>query len=316
MTFRPPFFLLLLAALIWPPLAQAGTILKPVRVTQGIWALVGQTGPRTRQNFALNATFGVIVAKDGVILVDSGASAASAKVIDLAVRVATGKPVKWVINTGAQDHRWLGNGYFAAQGAKIIALKRTVKSQKAFAAGHMKRLKAVLKKRLAGTKPVYAAPALDTDHARLELGGVKLEISWPGPAHVPSNAIVWLPDERTVFAGDLVFMDRMLGVLDQISDTAKWSKAFERMAALKPVHVIPGHGAPGPLAKARRDTGDYLAWLVRTLTPLVADMTPLEDVLAKYRQTPAPFRHLQHHETWHPTNVARTYVQLENAGLE
>jgi hypothetical protein len=33
----------------------------------------------------------------------------------------TTQPIRWVINTGGQDHRWLGNGYFRAQGAELIA---------------------------------------------------------------------------------------------------------------------------------------------------------------------------------------------------
>jgi hypothetical protein len=36
-------------------------------------------------------------------------------------RKVTPLPVKWVVNTGGQDHRWLGNGYFQAQGAELIA---------------------------------------------------------------------------------------------------------------------------------------------------------------------------------------------------
>jgi hypothetical protein len=38
-----------------------------------------------------------------------------------AVRRITPLPVKWVINTGGQDHRWLGNGCFKAQGVELIA---------------------------------------------------------------------------------------------------------------------------------------------------------------------------------------------------
>lgn len=29
--------------------------------------------------------------------------------------------MKWVINTGSQDHRWLSNDYFASKGAEIMS---------------------------------------------------------------------------------------------------------------------------------------------------------------------------------------------------
>lgn len=41
--------------------------------------------------------------------------------LEKAIAEVTDKPVKWVINTGSQDHRWLGNDYFASKGAEIIA---------------------------------------------------------------------------------------------------------------------------------------------------------------------------------------------------
>jgi len=54
-------------------------------------------------------------------LIDSGATYRSARQVHEAVRKVTPQPVKWVINTGGQDHRWLGNAYFKEQGAEIIA---------------------------------------------------------------------------------------------------------------------------------------------------------------------------------------------------
>jgi hypothetical protein len=44
-----------------------------------------------------------------------------ARQIREAIRRVTAQPVRWVINIGGQDHRWLGNGYFQRQGAELIA---------------------------------------------------------------------------------------------------------------------------------------------------------------------------------------------------
>jgi hypothetical protein len=56
--------------------------------------------------------------------VDSGPSYLVAKAIHAAIKKITQQPVKYVINTGGQDHRWLGNGYFKEQGAQIIASRK------------------------------------------------------------------------------------------------------------------------------------------------------------------------------------------------
>jgi glyoxylase-like metal-dependent hydrolase (beta-lactamase superfamily II) len=87
------------------------------QVAPGIYAYIGETGLRTYENEGMNGNSGFIVTKAGVVVVDSGSSYQVAQKIHAAIRKVTKQPVKVVINTGGQDHRWLGNGYFKAQGA-------------------------------------------------------------------------------------------------------------------------------------------------------------------------------------------------------
>lgn len=68
---------------------------------------------------------------------------------------------------------------------------------------------------------------------------------------------VWLPEEGAVFADDIVFTERLLDVLN-FTNSADWLEAFEAMAALGPLHVVPGHGDPTTQKRARADTYDYL----------------------------------------------------------
>ena len=280
------------------------------KVADNTYALVGSINARSKANQALNATMGFVVSDDGVILIDSGASSGGAKIIETAISGVTNQPVKWVINTGAQDHRWLGNGYFAAKGAKIIALQRTVASQKEYARAHMQRLKNVVKLDLSDSNPVFASMALSANDNEFTLGGVNLRILWPGGAHFPDDGIVWMPATKTVFTGDLVFMDRMLGIQsDGASVVSDWAGAFKTMAALNPAHVVPGHGTPGDLAKARRDTGDYLDWLLAHIAPEVDNMEDIGVVVNKLATS--PFQHLKHYDVWHKKNVNLTYLQLE-----
>jgi signal transduction histidine kinase len=85
------------------------------------YAHVGDIGGRSVANEGLNANIGLVVTPAGAVLIDSGATWRSARDIQAAARRVTPQPIRWVINTGGQDHRWLGNGYFQAQGAELIA---------------------------------------------------------------------------------------------------------------------------------------------------------------------------------------------------
>ncbi len=231
----------------------------PQKLAGNVYAFIGETGPRTAANEGMNANTGFIVTSAGVVVVDSGSSAQVAAKLHAAIRRVTDQPVKLVINTGGQDHRWLGNGYFADLGIPVLAQEKTV----ADIADRGGMLADSLSKQLgpafAGTriqKPTRTFAARET----LTLGGTTIELIYAGGGHTPGDLIVWLPQRRIAFAGDIVYVDRLLGVMP-MSNIKHWLASFAALAALQPGLIIPGHGAPTTLAKAQLETRDYLVRL-------------------------------------------------------
>jgi glyoxylase-like metal-dependent hydrolase (beta-lactamase superfamily II) len=254
--------LMLLTALASAADQDAGLRLQ--QIGERVYAVVGPFGNRTPENLGNNATFGVVVTDAGVVLIDSGGSAQGAAAIDALIKQVTDQPVKIVINTGGQDHRWLGNGYFKQRGARIIASAAAVADQRARLDEQWLRLQNLVgAEGLAGTEPVYADETFD-EGMPLSLGETRLELRLIGPAHTPGDSLVWLPEERIVFSGDAVYVGRMLSVRPY-SNSAHWIDAFETMASLEPVTIVPGHGPATDLARARADTLDYLVFLRETV---------------------------------------------------
>ncbi|MDH3355073.1 MAG: MBL fold metallo-hydrolase [Chromatiales bacterium] len=287
--------------------------LKTHKISNTVYALVGELGPRTYENNGLNNTMGFVITGNGVVLIDSGASPIGAAEISKRVAAVTSQPIKWVINTGSQDHRWLGNSYFRQHGAEIIALKKTVTTEKKFVDDHIRGLRNTLKERADGIVPQYATNELDTNHAKLTLGGVKFEIIWFGNSHFPGDSVVWLPAQKIVFTGDMVYLDRMLGILPY-SNVLSWQKSFHKMEQLNPKWVVPGHGNVYPLATAQAETGNYLDFLVNGVRKAQADWLELDDTvnLLSEKKRVAPFVHLKNFDSWHRTNINRTYLTLES----
>ncbi|TDY01576.1 MBL fold metallo-hydrolase [Thiohalophilus thiocyanatoxydans] len=285
--------------------------LTPQQVDEGVYALIGPTTGRTPENLALNANFGFIVTGEGVAVIDSGASNRGAKVIEKAVRSVTEEPIRWVINTGSQDHRWLGNGYFADRGATIIALQRTVDTQRNLAEQHQAMLERVLDSPMADTRPEYAAEPLTGNSAEFELGGTAIELHWFGDAHFPGDVTVWLPGQQILFSGDLIYVDRMLSIRPE-SRVASWHQAFNTaMARFAPKAIVPGHGNVCDVARAKRDTGEYLAWLVDNIRPAAENWEGLDATLAQYGEV-SRWQYLKNYDQLHRGNVHRSYVQFEN----
>jgi glyoxylase-like metal-dependent hydrolase (beta-lactamase superfamily II) len=242
-------------ALVLPGLATAET-LQVQPVAKDIWAIIGETEQRSPENLANNASFGLIATPDGAVLIDPGGSWQGAEALHRVIRELTDQPVTHVINTGGQDHRWLGNGYWRAEGATIIASQAAVADQTARGTQQMSALARFLGNALEGTEPTYADITFEADH-RLEIGGLRLDITNPGPAHTPGDSFVWIEARDVMFSGDIVYVDRILGVGPQ-SNVRDWIDAFEVMAAHAPAHIVPGHGPVTDLDTARRDTLGYL----------------------------------------------------------
>jgi len=230
------------------------------KVTKNSWAIVGPLTNRTKENLGNNATFGFVVTNEGVVLVDSGGSLKGAKALHRLIKTVTKKPIRYVINSGSQDHRWFGNDYFSSLGAKIISSEAAKKDQKENLNSQWTRLENNIgKDAIKGTKEKYA-DIVFKDKYKFTLGGTKFEIYYRGQAHTPGDVFTWLPQSKVMFTGDIVYTERMLSISDH-SNSKSWLNVFNRMAAFKPKYVIPGHGTATTLSTAQKDTGDYLSFL-------------------------------------------------------
>lgn len=280
------------------------------KVTDNVYAIVGELDQRTAENQGLNNTSGFIITDDGVVLIGSGATEGSAKMLEAAVKQVTDKPIKQVLNIGVQDHHWMGNSHFLAQKIPVSALAKTVESQQAQETMNRMRLSSGIGGKPEDLQVEYASETFDGDEKTLTIGGVEMSLRYLGDAHFPGDAVLWLPKEKIVFTGDIVFNERMLGVLPEISKIKDWQATFKKVAELQPAHVVPGHGTPSDLASAQKNTGDYLDWLVTEVGKSLEEMEDLGDAV-KRLSADEKFSFLKLSKDLHGRNVHQTYLQLE-----
>lgn len=297
---------LLTAALVAAPSLGAAQLLEVQPVTDDVWALVGPMEQRNAENLANNATFGVVVTEKGVVLIDPGGSLKGAKMIDTAIGTITEQPVTHVINTGGQDHRWLGNGYWQAKGATVIASEAAVADHEERASQHMSALTQFLGAGLDGTNPSYADVTFESDHM-LDVGGFSFELMHRGAAHTPGDSFVWLDERDVMFTGDIVYVERILGN-GPARDTDSWIAVFESMANFNPTHIVPGHGHATDLATARRDTYDYL---VHLRTQIGALLDAGGDIMDAPDIDQSNWHYLKQFESLAGRNAQATYEEME-----
>lgn len=152
-------------------------------VAPGVYAYIGDTAGRTVQNQGLNANLGLVVTPEGALLIDSGSTAQVARQIEEAIRRVTPQPIRWVINTGTQDHRWLGNGVFTAKGAQVIAHANALPDMRTRGGDQLSALRNLLGPAAEGTEPVLPQRLIEGSDTTLSLGGVRVMLVHRGGGH-------------------------------------------------------------------------------------------------------------------------------------
>jgi glyoxylase-like metal-dependent hydrolase (beta-lactamase superfamily II) len=171
--------------------------------------------------------------------------------IDLYARVLP-EPARRVVNTHHNgDHCW-GNQLFT--GAEIIGHRLCAAGMAKENPAGMQALRAMtdnadpalaaFARRLAEwdfTGVVLTPPTtLVDERLDLDVGGVPVELHYVGPAHTQGDVIVYLPEQRVVFTGDVLF--RLCTPIGWEGTYANWKAALDAIVALAPEVVVPGHG--------------------------------------------------------------------------
>jgi glyoxylase-like metal-dependent hydrolase (beta-lactamase superfamily II) len=191
---------------------------------------------------------------DGVLVIDTGATAADAKNLKAEIaRTTKNKPIKWIAMTHLHGDSNNGLSTFLPTDATIFVNARATGAlATSFAQGKTK------------------APTVIgvSDRIALVAGKQVFEIGVPaGNAHTAFDLYVFDIPTRTVFVGDLVTPDRCPMLSDPDSDLKSWIAILDRFDALGAQGLVPtrgnptGSGAP-EIEKTRRYLTSMLAFLV------------------------------------------------------
>jgi glyoxylase-like metal-dependent hydrolase (beta-lactamase superfamily II) len=301
------FVLIMLSLLYNATSIAAPLVLEPVKVSDTVYAVIGDFGNQNYENDGLNANLGFVIGDDTVLVINTGPSRRVAEALHAAIRRVTNKPVMWVVNVNSQSPYWHGNAYFSELHAMLVTHAEAAKLMKAQGPDQLATIQNTLNEKAAGTTQSIPANTF-TDSKIIQLGKTRVELHHYGNAHTPGDLVVWLPQSGILFTGDLGFTGRMLAVLP-IGSTKGWEGALERINTLNSRAVVPGHGKVGTLADVQRDTGNYLK-LLRTEAKLIFEAGgSLDDAVAKTDQS--RFKYLQNYDLAAARNMNIVFQEIE-----
>jgi cyclase len=212
---------------------------------------------------------GVLAGEDGTVLIDTAATQRRALLLRRTAERLGNGPVRTVINTHHHGDHVFGNGLFAPP-ATIVAhdLARAEMAETGLGLTYL--WPGVEWGDIGVTLPSVTFRTAMTVHQ----AGRMIELLHVGPAHTTGDVVAWLPEERTLFAGDVV----MPGCtpFNLMGSVAGALAALGRLRALDPRVVVGGHGPVGG-AESFDETESYLR-RVQSLARegRAAGLTPVE----------------------------------------
>ena len=248
-----------------------------VEVTTGVYAYLQPDG-----GWMLNNT-GIVSGQDGsYLLIDTTSTEARNRRLLAAVATISPEPPTALINTHHHGDHTFGNWLMPKQ-TPII--------------GHVTCREDVL---AAGVLVTHVLPGPDyghievrppnltfTDTMTLHVGERRVELIHVGPAHTRSDVLVWLPEERVLFSGDIVFAGGQPFLVE--GSIEGYPKGIAAIRALQPEILVPGHGpviGNDDIPVLLDDLVEYTAFVADTARQThAAGLSPLE-AATKVRDNP------------------------------
>ncbi|GGJ35873.1 MBL fold metallo-hydrolase [Paenarthrobacter histidinolovorans] len=176
-------------------------------------------------------------------------------------------PIRTVVNSHANGDHWFGNELLAD--CEIITSQATADEM---ATNGPELIRGLLGQDgpsgefarhifkpfdFSGIQPTVATRTF-VDELTVDVGGTEVQIINLGPAHTEGDSVVFVPSERVLYSGDLLFIGGT--PISWAGPISNWVTACDRMIALEPEFVVPGHG-PVVEAAGIHQVRDYLTWV-------------------------------------------------------
>jgi len=245
------------------------------KLGEGLYAYTAEGDPNT----------GIIIGDDGVMVIDTQATPTMAQDVIRRIREITDLPIKYVLMSHYHAVRVMGASAYNAE--QIIASKPTYeliveRGQYDFDSevGRFPRL----------FDDVESVPGLTWPTMVFEgkmtifMGKRRVEIIHAGRGHTQGDTVAWLPDDKVLFAGDLV----EFGATPYTGDAhlEDWPKTLDFLRSLKPEKLVPGRGAalmtPEMCEKAISETQDFLTTMFASVKKGVSEGKELGKI---YKET-------------------------------
>ena len=273
---RREALLLGLATLAPRPGHAASPALILAEVAPGIRVRQGAIAEATRANRDGIANIGCIIGDESVAVVDPGGSLTDGERLRAGVRALTDRPIRYVVQTHFHPDHCFGAAAFLEDEPVFVGHARMPAAMAARGDYYRRRLADEIGEAQAGR--VVTPTLLVAVTSTLDLGNRILDLRAHPTAHTDNDLSLYDRRTATVWASDLLFVDRVPSIDGSLLG---WLREITALKATLAARAVPGHGpiaVPWPTGANAEER--YLRVLERDIRALMAHGGTIEEAVA------------------------------------
>ncbi len=254
-----------------PPIKPTGARLETKELAPGVYGLLSNKPPVDNSGF--------VVGEHGVLVIDAHINGTMAGMIQTAVRQVTDKPILYVVNTNYHGDHTFGN-YAFPQETLIVAQQKTAEIMRDFEGEKKFLLPAVDNDPTVFGDVQLRLPDLVLDeYLELDLGGRVLELYHFGHGNTPGDTVVYVPEARVAWTGNLIVGEGNIPFLIEGGAGAYLETIARFTHTLEVGTIVPGHGLLTSGAILSRYL-PYLSELIESVRKALRAGQSLEEAIA------------------------------------
>ena len=294
------------AALALCVAAGAAEPLRLEEVAEGVHVYTGPHGEASPRNLGAVGNAGVVIGRDSVAVIDTGGSPEFGRRLRAGITALTDRPVAWVIITHAHPDHVFGGVAFDDEGISFAGHHKLARALALRSPFYIEAFERLVGEAFEGARVIV--PSIEVaDETRIDLGDRVLVLTAWQTAHTDNDLTVLDTRTGTLFAGDLLFIDR-LPVVD--GSLKGWLDVIAELRRVPAARVVPGHGPASAAWPQALDAQErYLLALLRDVRREIAAGGRIESAIGRVAG--------EERDRWvgfdasHPRNVTASFTELE-----
>ena len=285
--FTASFFLMIASTLVVNSVAASNLDykLQAKQIAKDTYVFEGANDDFSRANGCNIINTGFIVTSDGVVVINTGVSKLYGEQQRQAIAKVTNKKIKLVLNLNLHPDYFLGNQAYAD--VPIAALSASIQGMKEEGASYTDNLYRICGDWMTATESKPATQVIQPGPMSVSDANHQLElIQFNG--HTAADLVLWDRTTGVVFAGGLVFADRVPTTphanisewLKSLETVSKWNTSKQIKA------LVPSHGPYSKGLEGIEQTKEYLTWLDQSFKNAALQGMDISEVL----RLPVPYK--------------------------